>query len=211
MNRKIKIRSIQASLVFTGLVLFLLFYFKNKEKDEVSSINSVSLMPKNEVREKINRNELDDGDVFYNIEYSGLDLSGNRYILKAKEALSNQQEKNFVRMKYVEAFFYFKDDTILKVFSEKGVYNNKSLDMVFSKNVQADYEGSSLKSQKAEYSNSKKFLRISEKVSLNDSRGNFYADELYFDLKNQTLNMNSKENSKINLNLNLKWKKDLES
>ena len=204
MNRKIKIRSIQASLVFTGLVLFLLFYFKNKEKDEVSSINSVSLMPKNEVREKINRNELDDGDVFYNIEYSGLDLSGNRYILKAKEALSNQQEKNFVRMKYVEAFFYFKDDTILKVFSEKGVYNNKSLDMVFSKNVQADYEGSSLKSQKAEYSNSKKFLRISEKVSLNDSRGNFYADELYFDLKNQTLNMNSKENSKINLNLNLK-------
>ena len=204
MNRKIKIRSIQASLVFTGLVLFLLFYFKNKEKDEVSSINSVSLMQKNEVREKINRNELDDGDVFYNIEYSGLDLSGNRYILKAKEALSNQQEKNFVRMKYVEAFFYFKDDTILKVFSEKGVYNNKSLDMVFSKNVQADYEGSSLKSQKAEYSNSKKFLRISEKVSLNDSRGNFYADELYFDLKNQTLNMNSKENSKINLNLNLK-------
>ena len=204
MNRKIKIRSIQASLVFTGLVLFLLFYFKNKEKNEVSSINSVSLMQKNEVREKINRNELDDGDVFYNIEYSGLDLSGNRYILKAKEALSNQQEKNFVRMKYVEAFFYFKDDTILKVFSEKGVYNNKSLDMVFSKNVQADYEGSSLKSQKAEYSNSKKFLRISEKVSLNDSRGNFYADELYFDLKNQTLNMNSKENSKINLNLNLK-------
>ena len=157
MNRKIKIRSIQASLVFTGLVLFLLFYFKNKEKDEVSSINSVSLMQKNEVREKINRNELDDGDVFYNIEYSGLDLSGNRYILKAKEALSNQQEKNFVRMKYVEAFFYFKDDTILKVFSEKGVYNNKSLDMVFSKNVLANYEGSSLTSQKAEYSNSKNF------------------------------------------------------
>ena len=49
MNRKIKIRSIQASLVFTGLVLFLLFYFKNKEKDEVSSINSVSLMQKNEL------------------------------------------------------------------------------------------------------------------------------------------------------------------
>ena len=98
----------------------------------------------------------------------------------------------------------------MKVFSEKGVYNNKSLDMVFSKNVRANYEGSSLTSQKAEYSNSKKFLRISENVSLDDSRGNFYADELYFDLKNQTLNINSKENSKINLNLNLKWKKDLE-
>ena len=202
MNRKIKIKSIQAGLVFTGLVLFL-FIYSNK-KEDVSNKNSVSLIPKNEVNERLEDNEATEGDVFYNIEYSGFDLSGNRYILKAKEALSNQQEKNYVIMNYVEAFFYFKDDTILRVFSEKGVYNNKSLDMVFSKNVQADYEGSSLKSQKAEYSNSKKFLRISEKVSLEDSRGNFYADELYFDLKNQTLNMNSKKNSIVNLNLNFK-------
>ena len=202
MNRKIKIKSIQAGLDFTGLVLFL-FIYSNK-KEDVSNENLVTLIPKNEVSERLEENEAKEGDVFYNIEYSGFDLSGNRYILKAKEALSNQQEKNFVRMKYVEAFFYFKDDTILKVFSEKGVYNNKSLDMEFSKNVLANYEGSSLSSQKAEYSNSKNFLRISEKVSLEDPRGNFYADELYFDLKNQTLNMNSKENNKINLNLIVK-------
>ena len=202
MNRKKKIKSIQAGLIFTGLILFFLIY-PNKKEDE-SGINSVKLIPKNELNEQLDKSEANDGDVFYNIEYSGFDLAGNRYILKAKEALSNQQENNYVKMKYVEAFFYFKDDTILKVFSEKGVYNNKSLDMVFSKNVRANYEGSSLTSQKAEYSNSKKFLRISENVSLDDSRGNFYADELYFDLKNQTLNINSKENSKINLNLNLK-------
>ena len=202
MNRKKKIKSIQAGLVLIGLTLFLLIY--SNKKEDVSSISPVKLIPKNEIGGKLDENDTENSDVFYNIEYSGFDLAGNRYILKAKEALSNQQEKNYVRMKYVEAFFYFKDNTILKVFSEKGVYNNKSLDMVFSKNVRANYEGSSLTSQKAEYSNSKKFLRISEKVSLQDSRGNFYADELYFDLKNQTLNMNSKENSKINLNLNLK-------
>ena len=202
MNRKKKIKSIQAGLVFTGLVLFLLIYSK-KTEDE-SRINSFELVTKNELSKKLDKGEANDGDVFYNIEYSGFDLAGNRYILKAKEALSNQQEKNYVKMKYVEAFFYFKDDTILKVFSEKGVYNNKSLDMVFSKNVLANYEGSSLTSQKAEYSNSKNFLRISEKVSLEDPRGNFYADELYFDLKNQTLNMSSNDNNKINLNLNVK-------
>ena len=202
MNRKKKIKSIQAGLIFTGLILFYLIY-PNKKEDE-SGINSVKLIPKNELNEQLDKSEANDGDVFYNIEYSGFDLSGNRYILKAREALSNQQEKNYVKMKYVEAFFYFKDDTILKVFSEKGVYNNKSLDMVFSKNVLANYEGSSLTSQKAEYSNSKNFLRISEKVSLKDSRGNFHADELYFDLKRQTLNMSSKKDNKIKLNINVK-------
>ena len=56
------------------------------------------------MNEKLDKGEANDGDVFYNIEYSGFDLAGNRYILKAKEALSNQQE-NYVKMKYVEAFF----------------------------------------------------------------------------------------------------------
>ena len=31
-----------------------------------------------------------DGDIFYNIEYSGLDLTGNRYILRSDEARTNK-------------------------------------------------------------------------------------------------------------------------
>ena len=64
-------------------------------------------------------------------------------------------------MKFVEAVFYFKDDTILYVWSDEGVYNNRSLDMSFSGNVEATYEGSELFAQKAEYSNSNSFLSIS--------------------------------------------------
>ena len=48
-----------------------------------------------------------------------------------------------------------------KIFSEKGVYNNVSLDMVFTINVKAEYEGSKLSAQRAEYSNSKNFLLLS--------------------------------------------------
>ena len=33
---------------------------------------------------------------FYNIEYSGLDLSGNRYILKSKEARNNKENQEIV-------------------------------------------------------------------------------------------------------------------
>ena len=48
------------------------------------------------------------GDIFYNISYSGLDLSGNRFILKSKEAFNQNSNQDLVNMKYVEAIFISK-------------------------------------------------------------------------------------------------------
>ena len=36
-------------------------------------------------------------------------------------------------MSFVNAIFYFKDNTILTIDSDEGVYNNKTLDMIFEK------------------------------------------------------------------------------
>ena len=74
-----------------------------------------------ETQEKIkkqNRKSNSKDDIFYNIEYSGLDLAGNRYILKSKEAFNDKNNQEIVNMKFVEAFFYFKDDTVLNVWSD---------------------------------------------------------------------------------------------
>ena len=59
----------------------------------------------------------------------------------------------------------------------------------------------------AEYSNSNNFLKISEKVIIKDTRGEIFADNLFFDLKKQTLDIKSSLNSKINANLNFNEKK----
>ena len=107
-------------------------------------------------------------------------------------------------MKFVEAVFYFKDNTVLNVWSEKGIYNNKTLNMNFENNVKANYEGSELFAQKAEYSNLKSFLTISEDVKINDIRGAIVADKLLFDIKKQTLNIASFNDGKVNANVNLK-------
>ena len=45
------------------------------------------------------------------------------------------------------ATFYFKDGTILNVWSEFGEYNNKTFDMNFKKNIKAKYEDSIFKAQ----------------------------------------------------------------
>ena len=76
--------------------------------------------------------------------------------------------------------------------------------MEFQENVKAKYEGSELFAQKAEYSNSKSFLTISEMVKIIDIRGTMVADKLLFDIKKQTLNIASFKNGKVNANVNLK-------
>ena len=107
-------------------------------------------------------------------------------------------------MKVVTANFYFKDGKVLNVKSNKAKYNNITLDIIFLGNVKGFYEGSELFSQKAEYSNSKNFLIISDKVKIIDIQGTMIADKLLFDIKKQTLNVSSFNDNKINANINLK-------
>ncbi len=200
MERKKKLRLIQLTLLLLGSVIIFFTYYKKE-----TSLKE-PIIPK-ATQEKIKKQlaeDSKDGDVFFNISYSGLDLAGNRYILKSQAASNSKENQETVNMKYVEANFYFKDDTILKVMSDTGIYNNKTLDMVFEGNVKANYEGSKLLAQKADYSNTKGLLIISDKVKVIDSRGTIVADNLSFDIKNQKLNIASFNDDKINANIKVK-------
>ena len=199
-ERKKKLIIIQISLLIVGSLIILFTYSDLNVSDKEKIITS-------ETQKKIDeqlKNDSQDGDIFFNIEYSGLDLAGNRFILKSKEAFNKKANEEIVNMKFVEAFFYFKDGTILEILSDSGVYNNKTLDMNFDGNVIAKYEGSELFAQKAEYSNSKSFLMISNNVKVKDYRGTMFADKLFFDIKKQTLNIASTKDGKVNANVNLK-------
>ncbi len=195
MERKKKIKTIQISLIIIGFIIIFLTY---SNREEPSKKELIVLETAKENKSSNNK------DVFFNIEYSGLDLAGNRYILKSKEAYSSQKKQEILNMKTVEATFYFKDQTVLNVWSDNGIYNNKTLDMVFEGNVKATYEGSKLFAHKAEYSNSNGFLSISEKVKIEDIRGTMVADKLLFDIKKQKLDIASFNDGKINANVNLK-------
>jgi len=200
MDRKKKVRIIQLSLLIVGtLIIFLTYYGKNENFDE----QIISKESQKKIEERL-ANQTQDGDVFYNIEYSGLDLAGNRYILKSKEAINNKTNEEIIKMKFVEANFFFKDDTILRVKSDNGIYNNKTLDMTFVDNVEAFYEGNELFALKAEYSNSKSFLNITGNVKVKSNQGTMVADSLLFDIKKQTLNIASLDDDKINASVNLK-------
>ena len=206
MERKKKLRIIQLSLLFLGLCIILFTYSENK-----NTVQKKEILPKT-TKEKINKefkaeNQNDEANVFYNISYSGIDLSGNRYVLKSKIAKTRLENDEIIDMTEVEAVFYFKDNTKLNVSSKFGQYNNKTLDMSFKKNVKANYKKSVLFAEAAEYYNSKSLLTITDKVRVIDTRGNLKADKLSFDLKNQTLNISSVKSNNINAKVNLDEKR----
>jgi lipopolysaccharide export system protein LptA len=199
-ERKKKLIIIQISLLVIGSLIILFTYSDLNVSDKEKIITTET---QNRIDDQL-KNETQDGDIFFNIEYSGLDLAGNRFILKSKEAFNKKASQEIVNMKFVEAFFYFKDGTVLKILSDRGIYNNKTLDMDFDGNVIAKYEGSELFAQKAKYSNSKSFLMITNEVKVKDYRGTVFADKLFFDIKKQKLNIASKKDGKVNANVNLK-------
>ena len=199
-KRKRKLRILQLFLLFLGLTIIFFTYTNKERKTEI-------VIPKSQ-QEKINSQltdkKLENTDIFYNIEYSGLDLAGNRYTLKSEEAYNNKSNNELINMKFVEAIFYFKDDTILYVKSNEGLYNNKTLDMNFYGNVTAKYQESELFAEKAEYSNLRSFLTISENVEIKDVKGSVFAEKLLFDIKKQKLNIASFNGGKVSANLSLK-------
>ena len=200
MERKKKLRFLQLLLL---LVATLIIVFTYSKRDSELQDKIISKETEKKIQKQI-ASQSEDGDIFFNIEYTGLDLAGNRYILKSEEAFSKKSNQEIVELKIVEAAFYFKDNTVLKIYSNTGKYNNKTLDMSFFGDVKALYEDSRLFAQKAEYSNSKSYLEISEKVKINDTKGTMVADKLFFDIKKQTLNIASFEDKKVNTNIVVK-------
>ena len=207
MERRKKLRIIQISLLALGLFIFFITYFNDNKSSPKKVIISQNLKNKIEEDAQKNLDKEENINAFYNIQYSGLDISGNRYVLKSKEARTSESRNELINMIGVDAIFYFKDDTILYVKSNNALYNNITLDTKFFNGVEATYEESELSAKEAEYSNSKNFITITNNVKINDPKGNLYADKLFFDIKNKNLSITSFKNSKINANIDLNEKR----
>ena len=198
-NKNIKF--FQIFLIFAGIILIYITYisFKNESVEKILSEETKSV-----IDDKLLKNQEDSQNIFFNIEYSGIDLAGNRYILKAKEAVNEKTSSEILNLKLVTSIFYFKNGKILNISSNYGKYNNKTLDMLFRYDVMSSYDGSKLYANKAEYNNSQGNLVISNNVKVTDIKGTVLADKVVFDINENKLNISANENKMINAILNYK-------
>ncbi len=201
MGRKKKLRLIQITLLVFGLSIIFFTYIK---KENNFSGNIISKETKKKIEKQLSDEESGKDDIFYNVEYSGFDLNGNRYIIKCKEAMSNKDLVELINMKTVDAKFFFKNDLELVIKSDEAIYNNQTLDIKFSKNIKGTYLNSKLFAQNANYSNSGGFVSVSNNVKITDPKGTMFAKKLLFDIKAKTLKITSEKNDKVKANINIK-------
>lgn len=187
-TRKKKIFLIQFTIF---LIASLLLYNTYRDKDQ-------------KIKEEVKIEVETDADTnsFSDVEYSGFDLNGNRYTLNAGKADFETETPQKINMLEVVAAFYLKDGEVLKVTSDKGLYNNITLDMKFENNVKATYLTDTLISDQLIYSNSNAKLLVSGNVRGESiDRGEFFADNLEYNLANKTLNFSMFGSNQVNIKI----------
>ena len=171
------------------MLVYLTYYKKGNETKKNQFVSENNQIEKN----AFPKNSFD------NVEYSGVDLNGNRYVITSEKADFELEKPELINMKIMNASFYFKDGTILKVKSDYGTYNNKNFNMSFRKNIKTTYNENILYSDNLDYSNSNSFITMYGNIIGESVQGNIVADKLDINLLTKTLDISMYDEKQIDI------------
>ena len=181
----------QVGLILTAIfVIFFTYFFK-----------SVDVKQNIEEKQEIVKEDFSEEEInkFENVEYQGVDNSGNKFVIGSEFAQFEQERPEIINMEVLKCTFYFKDNTFLTIIADKGVFNNITNDMKFTDNVKMNYLENVLFSDRAIFNNYENQMLVAGNVKGENPQSKLEADELDFDLntKNLKISMYSKERVNI--------------
>ena len=191
-----KTKFIQITLLLLAFLLIFFTYFLNLKKKQTSTnLDQIKTIEPDREKKKT-------ANTFVDVQYSGLDRNGNRFIITSKYADFETDRSNIIRMEEVLCIFYFKDQTSMTVQSSYGIYNNVTDDIEFTENVKMNYLENVLFSEKANFFNVKNELLIEGNVKTKSPEGELQADKLNFNLDNKNLKISMYNDKKVNIKVN---------
>lgn len=189
-TRKKKILLIQI-IIFILAVVLLFFTYSSKDLDEVE-IESIK-----DIAKSNNSNE--NNNTFEDVEYKGIDFSGNRYTVKSKIGSFEIDTPEQVNMEIMTVIFYFKDGRVLTVNSDKGKYNNKTLNIEMRDNIVGQLEKNYLYGDNLDYISNKNLISVYGNVKSESENGNVAADLIELDMEKETMNISMFGDKKVNV------------
>ena len=187
-----KRRFVQLTLILVGFLIIFFTYFSNiQKKQNLKEVKKEKIPQEEFVEENINK--------FEDVEYEGIDSSGNRFVIGSKYAQFEKERPEVIHMEEIKCTFSFKDKTVLTIIADTGIFNNVTNDMNFSDNVRMDYLQNVLFSDRALFNNYENQLLVAGNIKGEGPQTNLEADELDFDLNTKNLKISMYNDERVNI------------
>jgi len=138
-----------------------------------------------------------------NIFYTGTDPSGKQYNVKARLAGIQTENQDVINLIDVDSDYLLNDDTIIKVISEKGIFNKNTNDIIYQTNVKITHLKNTINCDKAEFLGKSDFFTMSGNIIANlvgkeeaKKSSKITGDNLTYDTKKKVATINSVDKTK---------------
>ena len=192
---KIDRKAIQLSLVAIGIILILSTYFLYPRIS-----NKITAEKKIFTQEKIETAD-EKSNYFENVEYTGLYNINNRFSINSKKAFISNEEPDIVHMTNMKVTLEMKDGRIVVITSDTGVYNKKTYDCFFVKNVKATDGETVLNSENMDLLASVDTASIYNGVILTSPKGSLVADKIEYDFQTKYYKVSMFKNERVKVKL----------
>ena len=189
MNKKLLAQV--ALILLTGVIIFIFINIYNNKKNNLTN-NNVE-------REKNNfeiNSKKDSGELIQGLEYLSKDINGNIYNIRAESGIVDEKNPDIINLTNVRAELKFDKDKVVKVSSNKAIYNNYNYDTIFINNVILDYKVHKIYCKKMVAKFSENIAVLSENLIYENLSTKLFADQIKVDLlsRNTEISMFNKKN-----------------
>ena len=187
------------SLTILFFSLLIYFYFKYYYEKNIVEKKETPVLMKTENLETVEENILS-SNIIEEVSYSAKDVKGNEYLLNAIEGTIDQNDSNYIFLKYVKAVINLKDYELIEISSDFGKYNINNYDTIFSKNVIITYLNNKITGDYLDFSWDKNLMIISREVILQNDKNSLQADVIEVNIKTKDIKIFMYEdNKKVNI------------
>jgi len=186
------------------LILILIFFFiSNKyfntedEVDEVNNIISLNNDKNNLLNEDLKEKNVDNEII--NLTYEKFDTNGNKYLIKAKKGILDNELSNIIYMNEVEASLIYLNNEKLIIYSKEAVFNKENFKTTFSKEVKLLYQEQTLESDILEFLIDKNIAIFKDNVKYYNQELEAFADIVNINLLTREIDIKSKNHKKIKI------------
>ena len=193
MNKKLLAQV--ALILLTGFIIFIFINIYNNTKNNLTNNN----IEKKKYSSEIDSNK-DSGESIQGLEYLSKDINGNIYNIRAESGIIDEQNPDIINLTNVKAELKFDKDKVVKVSSNRAIYNNYNYDTIFIDNVILDYEVHKIYCKKMVAKFSENIAVLSENLIYENLSTKLFADQMVVDLllRNTEISMfNKKKKIKI--------------